>query len=75
MDKECGCLIGIVIVAIWIFSAAFAEDMGLKPFALFMFIIIGGLLLLVLLGYLAEKIDGLRRRKLQTKIDQIQKEL
>lgn len=74
MDKGCGCLIGIVIVAIWIFSAAFAEDLGLKPFALFMFIIIGGLLLLGLLGYLAEKIDGLRRRKLQTKIDQIQKE-
>lgn len=74
MDKDCGCLVGIVLLVIWFFSAAFAEDMGLKPFALFLFIIIGGLLLLALIGYLSIKIDELRRKKLQTKIDQIEKE-
>jgi len=74
MDKDCGCLIGIVLLAIWMFCAAFAEDMGLKPFALFLFIIFGGLMFLVLIGYLAEKIDGLKRRKLQAKIDQIKKD-
>lgn len=74
MDKDCGCLVGVVLLVIWFFSAAFAEDMGLKPFALFMFIIVGGLLLLALIGFLTIKIDELRRKKYQTKIDQIEKE-